>query len=375
MGNIIRKIIVSCAIAALFCSTGLGKMRIIGGGSDGGGGVSNPPLASLEDIALINGMQNFILMWSNMEEAFFERLEPRYQSKSPYFKLFRGQRKFSDIIMSTGFEVRMSQTCFDAKGVPKDASVYSSTPGYLCFSPYSLFGKLNEYTYRAEVAALMIHELSHVAGASEVEAELIQKDALETLYKMNIEGKMLLLALLLDVPENTQVEGGYLKAMMKDPLVWAKGPMENLKVSYRDVEDWGDYWDELGKNCFDVVTAPLLYAQPETLLAYSATKEKIDVLKYFVCQNDERLDDSKRSECAREMDIRFGRDTQLTARQIVIRRAQFDPGPNYDLVTINKPQNWRDAENIIREVSVYVDQIHAEAKKIFEFSAPVIVKH
>ena len=80
---------------------------------------------------------------------------------------------------------REDKPCFDENNNETDASFYTDESFAICISPFTMQSKLNEYNFADETLALVIHELSHLIGANEEEAEILQGMALYDLNQSN----------------------------------------------------------------------------------------------------------------------------------------------------------------------------------------------
>src|SRR5690606_39142869 len=103
----------------------------------------------------------------HLQSQFAER-SPKDKTNSILVKIFPSSGKnIIEFAKETAFEVRMSEPCRDVNGQPKDGSVYGTKPGTLCLSAFLMAQKLNDLNVSSETAALMVHELSHLLGATE----------------------------------------------------------------------------------------------------------------------------------------------------------------------------------------------------------------
>ena len=148
-----------------------------GGISGGGGGTSVPVKTDLVSIKQSASQAKLpIIAFLNEEEWRFKQLNSgmsdKWQSLSP--KLFNGTVTIFDIINRTSVEVRETAPCLDSNRTEVDGSVFSKYAESICISSYRLVQKLDAYNYDYETSALVLHELSHLLGATEEEAVSIQ---------------------------------------------------------------------------------------------------------------------------------------------------------------------------------------------------------
>lgn len=77
--------------------------------------------------------------------------------------------------------IEEDEPCYDRHGAPVDGSILSERAGRFCISAFTIAQKVHAEEIQAQAAALMIHEYSELVGASEEEAQHIQKAALNKL--------------------------------------------------------------------------------------------------------------------------------------------------------------------------------------------------
>ena len=84
-------------------------------------------------------------------------------------------------LIKTKIYIERESSCRDRDQVEVDGSVVSPVPDTVCISSKNLGEKLSDDNAFAQTMALVIHEYSHLLGASEEEAVSIQNAALEEL--------------------------------------------------------------------------------------------------------------------------------------------------------------------------------------------------
>ncbi len=159
------------------------------GGIDGGGGGTTPanPISITQVFATIRTDAKSSL------RLYFRNLERRshFQNVPPYnAKLFGGAKTILDVLESTDIEVPDSKPCYDAFGNEVDGSVHSTKPNAICISAFRIAPKLILERAIPEILALIAHELSHVLGTTEAEAEAFQRRAVEDLRFANGEDSL-----------------------------------------------------------------------------------------------------------------------------------------------------------------------------------------
>lgn len=131
--------------------------------------------------SLLPDARLFIVGWLNGLESQIKPnywgLREKYTQNRPVptgaDKLFRNDpnifRKIDD--MTIVFNAKSA--CASDDGF-RDGSVISTEPAQICISGFKLAKKLNEGNAKIQLEALILHEISHLAGASEAEATALQ---------------------------------------------------------------------------------------------------------------------------------------------------------------------------------------------------------
>lgn len=144
------------------------------GGMDGGGGGTLPShpasVYEIQDIAQESKEDLLYLLNS------YEWREKYDQKKPLYQKLFGDSRKAQEILKDLRLEVRLDKPCYTSQGVEVDGSIYALKPNTICLSAFRISQKLDKAVAKREVLALLMHEVSHFLGATEVEAVEFQED-------------------------------------------------------------------------------------------------------------------------------------------------------------------------------------------------------
>ena len=199
--------------------TGLMRSFIIGlmvwlpcvsfGGVVSGGGGSTLPPQPVADSALLTaisqsrmtidvflkGIERFRVLASNPNQRFPE-----------FDKMFQPGTDVFQVLENVKIVVQRKAPCFDYDGKPVDASVNAGFPNGICVSLSNLSAKLGWSNYENEIAALLLHEVSHLMGTDETEARDIQKIAIPFMAGLSplmVSDWMLKVKLLVDSLGNT----------------------------------------------------------------------------------------------------------------------------------------------------------------------------
>lgn len=157
----------------------LTQYSIAGGLVTGGGGnVKNPSPVEESDILKAITNSRPIL------EAHLRGVESLYLLKHEiapvgYKKLFSSKIDIYALLDKVFVKIEASAPCFDLDGSAKDGAVYANSIDTICMSALRFIEKLTKDNYESEIAALALHEISHLAETTEEEATDIQMFFLE----------------------------------------------------------------------------------------------------------------------------------------------------------------------------------------------------
>lgn len=349
---------------AFLVATAWTSLAMAGAVSGGGGGTTNPAPADPEWIVLATGIDSGKIMtsWFNRQEELFELLNEREKTQSPYFKIFRGRKSIFEIIKQTAVEVRMSAPCYDANGDAKDGSIYASRPGAICISPFTMAPKLNEYNVKIETVALIVHELTHLAGTDEQEAESIQRDAIWSFYRLDF----------FDVTWKLKnLSEGMLKGMIDETIVRLYRGIQRPEDLQSDLSFafWRDLLqirEDLDYNHKDV---SFLRDHHYKLIAPYLVK--ISAIHDFVCSNDAREDQASRAYCLEQLNKGYGADSVVTARQFIARQTETDPSffdAEFDQVSLLKITGFPVISSELTDIANYLRVVQKEVRTLNAFN-------
>lgn len=173
---------------SLIFFTALTPVFALAGGSDvGGGGVLRLPHASIDQVKESAARSRQILkLWLHGQEAWSsthpDDITPAYS------KLFRGPRSIYDVLDNLKIEFRLNKACYDKEGSKHDGSIYTSlgTPDSICLSGARMALALRTDNYDYGTIALILHEVSHLLGTTEVEARKIQADIIQSIRSWDL---------------------------------------------------------------------------------------------------------------------------------------------------------------------------------------------
>jgi hypothetical protein len=168
------------------------------GGVDGGGGgtlPANPESTERIRSFLRNDARRELRFYVLSKQAEYDARVNEGLNPSWLPILFGQGNKLWDVLENTDIELEMKKPCFDANGVEVDGSVHASKPGAICISAYRIAPKLVRGRGEIETLGLILHEFSHLLGATEEEARKFQKEVvsdLENLRERQVQAKTVL---------------------------------------------------------------------------------------------------------------------------------------------------------------------------------------
>lgn len=167
------------------------SISFAGGVIDGGGGGTTPTNPS-EVGHVINAIHEaktlLRLSLRKFQHDIFWGLAHFENFNSPLGKYFEGPRNLLTVLEQTEIEAPTNRPCYDANQVEVDGSIYASSPQTICISAFRIAPKVDQSRLHIEVLALIAHELSHLLGADEGEAVMIQQIAINSFSGFGIGG-------------------------------------------------------------------------------------------------------------------------------------------------------------------------------------------
>lgn len=328
-----------------------GGLAQAGAVSGGGGGTTNPSPVDPELVA--ESIRHYagpvLLMWLNQEESNYLNLSQDKKQNSPFRKLFEGERDIFSLLLTTKVELNMASPCKDAFGHPKDGSMHASQTGSICISPFTMGPKLNEYNVEAETLALVMHEISHLVGTTEEEAEVIQLALLNRLMRMD------LLDILAGLESLTNPNMSDLPDLIRQlefsvhvaPTLQS-GAIESFQNGLLAVRE------KLTRQFLK-----LQFLREETFIRFTPQFGKTDAVKEYLCSRElpPFQTEESRADCAERLKRGYGNDEIMTSRQFTSRHQQTNPDlydRGYDLVLLKRITSLEGVKSELSEVNSYL---------------------
>ena len=293
-----HRLIMTTLALAILTQPSLPALAEQGGISGGGGGVTNPLPATMSQVELAARSSKLLLKeWLNRLEA-RHREEP--SDARVWDLIFNSTPNVFDLIETVQVELRETAPCRDPEGNAVDGSADSQTPNRICISAFNLSTKLTQYNFEYETAALILHEISHLLGANEPEAVMVQRDVLVGIMRHSAteEASRLQIA----VPDRLDPVATKLKSLSSLSL-----PRSSCLAAQ---ELSGAYWELLlSFPSEDFNLNPLRASIQEEVLSMNI---KITALQDALCSRDPSLTTAQHDLYAGRYQRGFGSDTHVT---------------------------------------------------------------
>jgi hypothetical protein len=333
-----------------------------GGVSDGGGSTSTQnevtPQIIIESMKTSGPM---LLTWLYRRHQLFQELAISSRESSPFKILFSSpHQNIFTILQSTDIEVRSTKPCYDKSGRPIEGSIYASKADSMCLSPFLMAKKLVSSNIAQETAGLIIHELSHLLGANEEEANTIQNCLLNDLKATSPET----IALNFNYLVNDSGQGKIYETALPTTF-WEKDPANYL--TFKDCFSW---MKDLARLKDAIMYQPqpiILFASPEIMKLYQPQFAKLAVIQLFISAHDKNVSSIERKASQDLLDKLFFDTDEKTASEIGHGLGVI-PTSDYDLITIKKPKEWSDISQLLGEMRNYLFSIQSDILKIKNFS-------
>jgi hypothetical protein len=356
------------AIVSFSLPTMAGRGTTRGAVSGGGGGTTNPepsnPYWVTEAIRSYSGP--IISMFLNHKESLFEDLTDEEKMTSVYAKLFRptSGKNIFEILKSTKIEVRMNETCYDANNEAWDGSIYATQPNAICISAFNLASKINSRYLASETLALLVHELSHLAGTTEEEAQEIQEDFISINQSQMLDAKTKLQLLSEAFP------AGRFGEPMLGLKYWINVPSE---ASANELELWTQQLINL-RNYEMQMGSNLQAVRSHSYKLFTPMVIKLRVIREYVCVNNEKEDTQLRDYCADRLKLGFAGDSVVTVMTYQTRNGYTYLGNEYSDVSLRKINGLPDISLELADMQKYLQALHVELKELNAFKPEMYLK-
>jgi len=241
-----------------------------------------------------------------------------------YEKMFRPGTDVFKFLNEVPFRIISNGACHDLDGSETDASANTDIQGGICVSVSRIQPKVSFANYRAEIGALVLHEISHLYGSDEAEASSIQKIAVRFFAGKSPYDISALSFQLMDslrsLSSMTQMLSDSLKAGAKIPC----GNVGNLEMAYMTaLHDLGDG------------SSDMFLTRERDTEYYWQLSTRIMAMEDFLCTQQGYESELVRQFRVDKFNKIWGNDTELTADQY-FKRAVNDPSKfnRFPLVTV-----------------------------------------
>jgi hypothetical protein len=152
-----------------------------GGISSGGGGTlpTEKPMAQEDfDQVMVDAKRELRIYILNQQSGAFKAGDWRAS-------FFQDTKNLGTVLEETDLEVKPTAPCLDSHGRAADATIFSTRPGAICLSSFRIIPKLSAVRAHGEIEALLLHEMSHLLGATEAQAISLQQEMVASVAYQN----------------------------------------------------------------------------------------------------------------------------------------------------------------------------------------------
>lgn len=305
------------------------------GGINGGGGGTLPaePITVYEVLKIITEAKKTLNLYVKYE-MHFDGVYTEELSQ----KLYGGPTTLWDVLQNTNIEIENKKPCYDSKGHAVDGSIHASKPNAICISAYRIAPKLERDRARVEILGLIVHELSHLVGATEFEATHIQKQVTYVLREKTNKDSAHEFLTKLD-SETVQLES-MLSAAETQAATASDG--ELLKL----VEEANSQWTELYKLTTELPFS-VLSSKDESRFRRESTQMMVD-LWYLMSIASENS--KERAYWGGQLDKGFNKASQVSLQEFETKMYSFNEPRDPRLVLL-RPKNRAELKEHLDQLS------------------------
>lgn len=283
-----------------------------GGISGGGGGVQPPKPIDLDYVRRnLPAVYSFVYGSLNYMEHHIFNLNHHTPPEAYEVDVFRTSPTIFEALQGVTIELKVQGPCLDASGNPVDGSVHNVPAGHICLSADSFIQKSNDQAFFQDAAALIVHELSHIAGADETYAERLQAHANSLMPRFDpymAQQSSRDFVMILDWQLNVFNES---TSRITDNI----GTCSRLKymdVMVREIE-----------NAIWVYKSLLLVLRGDQYAHFQAKQMRINILKDYFCSLDPKESRLTNLESQQVLDVGFASDSSVDLLTFTNRFNEF----------------------------------------------------
>ena len=274
-----------------------------GGVSGGGGGTVPSNLVDAASIhTAIEQSRSALYLYFNNQDIL------RRTADVPSANLlFGGTKTIFDIIKTASIELNEYGTCRDPSNKEKDGAAPGSKPNSICISVKNLTSKLTTDNYWDQTVALIGHEFSHLEGADEAQAVVIQRDIINSLGQWRPA-----------VVSNIVING----AMQIHKLLTNLDNLEKFPSEFASSETLNQLLLHNVDLIDSILSSNVIFAN--NLSAFNANESdvwwgvfwKLQMLSDWACSEDHSSNNFRADVCKDNLDHFFRTDSQLTLPEV-----------------------------------------------------------
>lgn len=338
----------------LLLSTAIATSAFAGGIGSGGGNTLPPNLITPQEVQRIASPSvagPILRLYLNSIEnggLYFPELE----APQALPKLFNGARTIHDVIRTTGIYVNMEGPCFDKDGNPMDGSTIAPIQNHICISAFSISKKLSVLEGFHQVVGLIAHEFSHLLGATELEAEVLQARVVWQLTYGYV-----------DLLKASEIKGRILEVHKNLQLLSIEARRLSQQVELLRPEELRDRVRSLYRYALDTryvsESFPGIEFSRVALNNWQANQARIKTLAWNYCLNDK--DDWHNRSCQERLDRVFAGNRYFVDYPTWLSRTSE---PGYYGIQIQPPGFWIRKIRTVSDLKTELETIALETLQL-----------
>lgn len=224
-----------------------------------------------------------------------------------YAKIFDGPKTIFRVLQNLEIEGRTYGPCMNFNHKPNDGSMYGQKPGSVCISISNIKVKLRQSDYEQQAAALILHEISHLLGTDEDQANRLQWLILAMGFRMET---------FLAVQSAIITTEGSMKALTQEisSMQYGLSRRKDFNITCTTIRFYKDNFSEvLGK----LKNRDFYFLTPAMADLFEGTYVKLEAAHDYACGQDPNEQSASRADAMKTYNTAFGPHTEITARDYI----------------------------------------------------------
>jgi len=346
---------VNTAILGILFLTMSANARI-GGTTGGGGNISaEKQLSSSQIEEAVLYSKAVVLTWANgVVDEYLNTQQGAYCDTlcQKRIQLLKTKPNIFSAINQVQIKLQQNDSCHDQDGQHKDGSVDTSKPNSICISISHLKNKLTTSNYKAQTAALVLHEITHLTGSTESDAVSYQNDLLEKLKIQSFDD--VLSSIYKNIKSFREISDSLNQSVALILDQGFDGQCKTFNELSETVHTFGKFNLQSRSN--------LSFISPSFMGSFWSSYVKLAVLSDYICSQDQWTHDQEEKTLAQEryQYIFSSNDAIPTHKIMPAYKDRADGG-----IYANKVSSKTSVYNEIYEIKTHLDQAQADYENLY----------